>query len=132
MTAKKRSNASELTRIQAMQRHPLALRSLASIRGADLASYHDSRLAEGLAPATVRRELALISHIFTIARKEWRIESLSNPVELIRQPSVDDACDRRILSADVWTLEAGKLVKEHIDELERFDATLDQLSCPRL
>lgn len=118
VTRKKRSSASELSRIQAMQRHPLALRSLASIRGADLASYRDSRLAEGLAPATVRRELALISHVFTIARKEWRMESLSNPVELIRQPSVDDARDRRILSADVWTLEAGKLVKEHIDELE--------------
>ena len=33
VTSKKRSSASELSRIQAMQRHPLALRSLASIRG---------------------------------------------------------------------------------------------------
>lgn len=118
VTSKKRSSASELSRIQAMQRHPLALRSLASIRGADLASYRDERLAEGLAPATVRRELALISHVFTIARKEWRMESLSNPVELIRQPSVDDARDRRILSADVWMLQNGTLTSEHLDELE--------------
>ncbi|MCQ4245111.1 integrase [Stutzerimonas decontaminans] len=118
VTSKKRSSASELSRIQTMQRHPLALRSLASIRGADLANYRDERLAEGLAPATVRRELALISHVFTIARKEWRMESLSNPVELIRQPSVDDARDRRILSADVWTLENDELVCEHLDELE--------------
>ncbi|MDT4851235.1 Phage integrase family protein [compost metagenome] len=83
-----------------------------------MASYRDQRLAEGLAAATVRRELALISHVFTIARKEWRMESLSNPVELIRQPSVDDARDRRILSADVWTLRDGKLICEHLDELE--------------
>lgn len=118
VTSKKRSSDSELSRIQALQRHPLALRSLASIRGADMASYRDQRLAEGLAAATVRRELALISHVFTIARKEWRMESLSNPVELIRQPSVDDARDRRILSADVWTLQDGKLICEHLDELE--------------
>lgn len=118
ITSKKRSSDSELSRIQALQRHPLALRSLASIRGADMASYRDQRLAEGLAAATVRRELALISHVFTIARKEWRMESLSNPVELIRQPSVDDARDRRILSADVWTLREGKLICEHLDELE--------------
>lgn len=118
VTSKKRSSASELSRIQAMQRHPLALRSLASIRGSDMASYRDTRLEEGLAPSTVRRELALISHVFTIARKEWRMESLSNPVELIRQPSVDDARERRILSADVWTIKDGKPVCEHIDELE--------------
>lgn len=118
VTSKKRSNASELSRIQAMQRHSLALRSIASIRGADMAGYRDERLAEGLAPATVRRELALISHVFTIARKEWRMESLSNPVELIRQPSVDDARDRRILSANVWTPQNGELVCEYLDELE--------------
>lgn len=118
VTSKKRSSASELSRIQAMQRHPLALRSLASIRGSDMATYRDMRLKEGMAPSTVRRELALISHVFTIARKEWRMESLSNPVELIRQPSVDDARERRILSADVWTHKDGKLVCEHLDELE--------------
>lgn len=118
ITSKKRSSASEHSRIQAMQRHPMALRSLASIRGSDMANYRDSRLEAGLAPATVRRELALISHVFTIARKEWRMESLSNPVELIRQPSVDDARERRILSADVWKDSEGKLGCKHMDELE--------------
>lgn len=118
VTSKKRSSVSELSRINAMQRHPLALRSLASIRGSDMANYRDTRLGEGLAHSTVRRELALISHVFTIARKEWRMESLSNPVELIRQPSVDDSRERRILSADVWMRKDAKLVCEHLDELE--------------
>lgn len=118
VTSNKRSSASELSRIQAMQRNPLALRSLASIRGSDMATYRDKRLRDGLAASTVRRELALISHVFTIARKEWRMESLTNPVELIRQPSVDDARKRRILSADVWMHKDGKLVYEHLDELE--------------
>lgn len=51
VTSKKRSSDSELSRIQALQRHPLTLRSLASIRGA-MASYRDQRLTEGLAAAT--------------------------------------------------------------------------------
>lgn len=46
------------------------------------------------------------------------MESLTNPVELIRQPSVDDSRERRILSADVWTQKGGKLLYEHVDELE--------------
>lgn len=118
VSSKKRSSDSELSRIQALQRHPLALRSLASIRGSDMARYRDQRLAEGLAAATVRRELALISHVFTIARKEWRMESLSNPVELIRQPSVDDARDRRILSLTLWSTQGDEVVHERLDELE--------------
>lgn len=118
VTSKKRSSASELSRIQAMQRHPLALRSLASIRGSDMATYRDIRLEAGLAPSTVRRELALISHVFTIARKEWRMESLSNPVELIRQPTVNDARERRILNANVWSVKSEILVCEHLSELE--------------
>ena len=132
VSSKKRSSASELSRIQAMQRHPLAPRSLASIRGSDMATYRDKRLEEGMAPSTVRRELALISHVFTIARKEWRMESLSNPVELIRQPSVDDARQRRILSADVWTCKDGKLVCEHLDELEMISRHSRSAELPKI
>lgn len=132
VTCKKRSSASELSRIQAMQRHSLAFRSLASIRGSDMATYRDVRLKEGLAPSTVRRELALISHVFTIARKEWRMESLSNPVELIRQPSVDDARKRRILSADVWKLKDGKLVCEHLDELAMINRYSRSVELPKI
>ncbi|WP_248803310.1 tyrosine-type recombinase/integrase [Pseudomonas sp. MWU13-2100] len=46
------------------------------------------------------------------------MEFLTNPVELIRQPNVDDARERRILSADVWTQKGGNLLYKHVDELE--------------
>lgn len=118
VTSKKRSSDSELLRIQALQRHPLAHRSLASIRGADIISYRDRAPRRRPGCSHARRELALISHVFTIARKEWRLESLSNPIELIRQPSVDDARDRRILRADVLTLRDDEMICEHLDELK--------------
>jgi len=40
----------------------LAGRSLAAIRGADLARWRDSRLASGASANTVRLDLAVLSH----------------------------------------------------------------------
>ncbi|MDR3412296.1 MAG: hypothetical protein P4L87_15360 [Formivibrio sp.] len=60
----------DLYLIRAFQRLPLAKCYLANIRSTDLANYRDERLACGYAPATVKRELALVSHLFNIARKE--------------------------------------------------------------
>ena len=51
-------------------------------------------------PATVLRRLAILSHVFNIARKEWGMESLSNPVELVRKPQPNNARTRRIAAGD--------------------------------
>ena len=48
----------------------LRLRPLASIRGADIAALRDEWLQD-YAPATVLRRLAVLSHVFNVARKEW-------------------------------------------------------------
>lgn len=97
VSADKKGAAQERLRIKAWQSHPLARQSLASIRGADLAKYRDKRLAAGKSPNTVRLELAIISHLFSIARKEWGMESLANPVQAIRLPRTSKARDRRLL-----------------------------------
>lgn len=73
----------------------LAQRSLASLqRGTDFAKYRDERLSVGIAAATVRLDLALISHVFTIAVKEWNIP-VQNPVANIRLPRINNARERR-------------------------------------
>lgn len=76
----------------------LAKRALASIRSTDVAAARDEWL-KLYKPATVLRRLAVLSHLFSIARKEWGMESLSNPVELVRKPQANNARTRRI--ADV-------------------------------
>jgi integrase len=76
---------------------PLASRMVATIRSGDVAQLRDAWLAEGLAPATVLRRLARLSHLFNTARKEWSMESLANPVELVRKPSAANARTRRIV-----------------------------------
>lgn len=53
-----------------------------------------------LAPATIVRQLAVLSHVFTVAAKEWHFD-VANPVQSARRPSVDNERDR-VLSAKEW------------------------------
>lgn len=75
----------------------LARRSLVAVRSADVARLRDEWLKIHKS-ATVLRRLAVLSHVFTIARKEWGMEGLLNPVELIRKPQVSNARTRRIVT----------------------------------
>uniref|UniRef100_A0A7C3QT07 Uncharacterized protein n=1 Tax=Leptospirillum ferriphilum TaxID=178606 RepID=A0A7C3QT07_9BACT len=59
-------------------------RFIASIQGKFVAEYLDRRLKE-VAPNTVRHELAVLSHVFTVAVKEC---GLVNPVRQIRAPKM--------------------------------------------
>jgi integrase len=99
VTPMKKGASQEQCRIKVWQQHPLAQRFLASLRGTDMAWYRDSRLNDSKSGNTVRIELALISHLFEIARKEWGMEYLVNPVKAIRMPKVARGRDRR-MSAD--------------------------------
>ncbi|MCC6207516.1 MAG: site-specific integrase [Gammaproteobacteria bacterium] len=94
VTPLKKSAASETTRINAMLRHPLAQRIVASLRGADMARYRDERLKQ-VQPATVKRDLVVISHLFEVARKEWGIP-VHNPVRDIKLPPSSRARERRL------------------------------------
>ncbi|MDS1141709.1 site-specific integrase [Pusillimonas sp. SM2304] len=73
----------------------LASRTIASIKNLDLHQIMDEWL-ETLAPSTVCRRVAMISHMYTIARKKWGFDWIPNPVELVQLPAVDDARDRRL------------------------------------
>lgn len=59
VTCTKKSWKQETVRLRKWQSHFLSERALPEIRGADLATYRDSRLAEGIGANTVRLELAL-------------------------------------------------------------------------
>lgn len=96
ITPLKKGAKQERSRIALWRRDELALRPLASIRGADIAEWRDERLADGASPTTVRNDLMLISHLFNVAITEWGLESLRNPIRTIRVPSAARARDRRL------------------------------------
>jgi len=110
----KRGAAQEISVVKAYKAVDLARRPLATIRSADIAKLRDEWLKE-YKPATVLRRLAVLSHVFNIARKEWGMESLSNPIELVRKPQPNNARTRRIAASDAAICKSG----EHEPESER-------------
>jgi len=96
ITVQKKSAAQEKSRIKIILAHPLALRSLSSLRSSDVASYRDLRL-KSVGAQTVVHDLNLISNMFNIARKEWGMENLKNPVELVKKPKLPNGRNRRFL-----------------------------------
>ncbi|MCK9189907.1 MAG: hypothetical protein M0P06_12350, partial [Acidithiobacillus sp.] len=52
---------------------------------------------KGLGAHSIRLYLALISHLYTIARSEWGMPELINPVSLIRKPKLPRGRDRRLI-----------------------------------
>lgn len=92
---KKKGATQEAVRIKKWLKHPLAEKTLASIDSSDMAEYRDERLDDEVSTATVRLELAIISHLFTVAAKEWRMAGLHNPCTGIRLPKGAKERDRR-------------------------------------
>ncbi len=74
--------------------------SLAALDAQLVASYRDKRLGQGKSPSTVRLELAMLGHLFTIAIKEWGLGLARNPVSSIRKPSPAKGRDRRLSAAE--------------------------------
>ena len=90
----KKGEQAESYRLRAIQRHKLALHKLTALTPSVLAGYRDSRLADGLAGATVNRELSTISAMLNWGRKDLGLQ-FENPVGGIRRPKNARSRDRR-------------------------------------
>ena len=98
VSASKRGKDAEEVRIEQFKKTNLAKYSVASITGQMGAEWRDSRLKE-VSGSTVCRDLNLLSHVFSVAIREWGIALHSNPVSLIRKPPAGKPRDR-ILTND--------------------------------
>ncbi len=104
VSSTKKGHRQEKKRIRSWKSHPLGKRFLASIQGKDFALYRDERIKSGSSANTVRLDLAVISHLFEISRKEWGMEGLHNPVKAIRMPSPPAGRDRRLQPGELEKL----------------------------
>ena len=101
VTPLKKGISQELSRLRILNASSLSSRSLASLQGKDIALYRDKRLKE-VSPATLRRELTILSSVFKYAIKEWGMTGLVNPVDAIRLPSArGEIRDRRLLPGEL-------------------------------
>ena len=75
---------------------PIASRFMAAIRGRDVADAIKEMESEEKSANTIRLHLALLSHLFAVAKVEWEMEGLENPVEAVRKPKLPQGRERRL------------------------------------
>jgi len=94
-TKKASTQHKEKSRIKTVK-NALGKYSLATLTADTIAKYRDKRLADGKSNNTVRRELALLSHLYNTAIREWGLGITVNPVTNVRKPKPGKPRDRRL------------------------------------
>jgi len=92
-TSKKRGCETEMVRIRALKKHPLAARPLSTLECTDFEKYVAER-SRTCRPETVRRELVIISAVFTKARS-WKYP-LESPLAGVDWPEKGHHRNRRL------------------------------------
>lgn len=101
VSPQKKGGALEQLRIQKLLDDPIAQVKIAALSGVNMSHYRDRRLTgsskqKAVSGSTVNRELTLISHVISVASKEWGIHVPINPVSQIRRPKENRARSRRL------------------------------------
>ncbi len=87
--------------------------SLAALTPELIANFRDTLLncighrGQSISGNTVRLELALLGHLYTVAIQEWGLGLTCNPVQNIRKPSPGEGRDRRLSPDEEKRLFAG-------------------------
>jgi integrase len=96
ITPTKEGHVEEASRLKAFLKHPLCKRPVGSIKRKDAYDYRDERVKVVTAP-TVRREITIIRHVFSVAMDRWEYNLDKNPFHDIeirganvrREPDID-------------------------------------------
>jgi integrase len=99
VTPKKRGAKFERSRLRQFLNHSIASANLHSLSGALVSRYRDDRLKD-VKPASVRRELVVLRHVFELAMTEWNVPIRVNPVHQIKLPSDSKPRERRLKDGD--------------------------------
>ena len=95
ITPTKKGSDQELYKLKNLRKHPIADMLLSKIGPADIVEYRNARMKE-VGPATVNKEMNLLSSIFRIAASEWKLRGLANPVTGVRRPKMPRGRERRL------------------------------------
>ena len=88
ITPQKKHPSIETYRIKAWLKTSLAKRFISTIRSSDFAFRRDARIKDGMSPASIKLEFAIISHLYFVARAEWGFDGLENPIRYLRMPKL--------------------------------------------
>ena len=88
-------------RINKILLDPIVSLKMRTIKSQHISSFRDQLIREHKSPNTIRLYLAIISHLFTIAKTEWGFENLNNPVLKMRRPRLPQSRDTRLSNDDI-------------------------------
>lgn len=108
VSTQKRGARWEQIRLAKLARESFARKAISEVDETDIAAWRDRRLRE-VSPGSIRREMGLISSVFTTARKEWRLVS-RNPCRDVRKPAEPERRERRPSQEEIdrMALSAGE------------------------
>ena len=66
-----------------------------------LAKWRDEQIKQGKQPNTIRLHLAVLSHLYNVAKSEWGYEHLVNPVTHLARPKLPKVRETRITDQDI-------------------------------
>jgi integrase len=99
VTPTKRGAPVEALRLAALGRDLLASYSLATLTPAVIAEWRDRRLLT-VSGSTVNRDLNLLHHVLEVARKDWAVAMVVNPISEVRRPRHNPGRTRRLSIAE--------------------------------
>lgn len=102
---KKRGERWEVIRLNRFMKDPIAAKRLAELEDTDFIEWRDLRLAE-VKPASVRREMNLMSAVLNRARKPWKLIDV-NPMVDVEKPPKSPARDRIVSDPELEALETS-------------------------
>ena len=103
-TASVKRNASREVHTLSLLKKHFGSYSLAQLKPSIIKEFRDARLAEGRAPATVNRNLSLLSAVVRTAMTEWDIFIPYNPVLRVPKLKGEKARDRRLVGDEAERL----------------------------
>jgi len=111
--------ASQLRRLEAMK---LAERGLHTLRSVDIAVLRDE-LLKTRKPGTVARTMGILSAVINHARREWGMEAMANPCEMVSKPAGHTLDARsRIVTPEEIALICAESDSPLLPEIVRFAA----------
>ncbi|MEQ1933617.1 MAG: site-specific integrase [Fimbriimonadaceae bacterium] len=117
----KRGHAVERIRLNTFLLHPICRRTLSEMSPAHFAAYRDERLQD-IKPASLKRQLGTIHHLFKVAKDEWGIPLRDNPLDKLKLKAPDDRRERRLRSGEFDRLlaSASRCRNELIEHIIQF------------
>lgn len=109
-----RSAKKEASVIAVLLDTTLSKHLISRITSKDIAALRD-RWLRAVKPSTVLRRFHTLSHVFTVARKEWGMVGLGNPVAEVELPREGKGRDRRVGDAELAAIRKAATSQEMRD-----------------